>query len=297
MKIRNIILANLIIAAALTGCKAQAGGEIPVAAPPVAVQSRTLTPAPVPTPKPAPNVGNENSPAFAQWKTSFHEKALNAGISQRLVDEALADIYVNERVISLDRKQPEHKLTKEEYLRNVINDARIQKGRRLFAENRALLDEISKKSGVEPEFIVALWGLETGYGENTGNFSVVNSLATLAYEGRRREFFENELLSALLIIDQGHISLGNMIGSWAGAMGQCQFMPSSFLAYAVDYDGDGRADIWKNRKDVFASIANYLYTVGWGKDAAAKEKALMNWNRSSYFVASVFLLAEKIRLN
>ena len=142
---------------------------------------------------------------------------------------------------------------------------------------------------------MALWGLETAYGKNTGNFNILNSLATLAYEGRRREFFESELISALLIIDQGHIKASDMKGSWAGAMGQCQFMPSSFLAYAVDYDHDGKTNIWTDREDVLASIANYLSTVGWGADEETKRKALMHWNRSTYFVASVFKLAEEIR--
>lgn len=275
MKRRNIFLAIL-----LSACVADPD-EL-VAAPPPAVESRQL------------HIATKQD-AFGDWKQNFRLRAIDAGITPTLVDTALADIYVNERIIALDKKQPEHKLTKEEYLAKVINNVRVQKGKKLLAENRALLDDISKKSGVEPEFIVALWGLETGYGENTGNFSVVNSLATLAYEGRRREFFEKELVAALKIIQEGHITLDDMIGSWAGAMGQCQFMPSSFLSYAVDYDGDAKADIWHNRTDVFASIANYLYTVGWGQSDEAKEKALMNWNRSTYFVASVFKLAGLIK--
>ena len=232
--------------------------------------------------------------SFSKWLSGFKQKARNAGISEQTIKSALSDITENKRVISLDGKQPEHKITKEEYLAKVINDYRVQKGRKLLVENKALLEEISKKSGVEPQFIVALWGLETGYGENTGGFNVVESLATLAYEGRRREFFESELLAALVIIEQGHITATDMTGSWAGAMGQCQFMPTSFLAYAVDYNNDAKVDIWGTKADVFASIANYLNTVGWGKDKLTKEKALMHWNKSSYFVASVFKLAEEI---
>lgn len=276
----------IILLAALAACTSHQPEAI--AAPPVPV-----TQTPLATLAPAkPKAGLQS---FDSWKAEFRGRASKAGVSDELLNKVLADIYVNERVISLDKKQPEHKLTKEEYLRNVINDARIQKGKRMLAENRTLLDEISQKSGVEPEFIVALWGLETGYGDNTGGFSVVNSLATLAYEGRRKEFFENELINALLIIDGGHISYEDMIGSWAGAMGQCQFMPTSFLSYAVDYNMDGRADIWGTKEDVFASIANYLRTVGWGADDVTKEKALMHWNRSTYFVASVFMLAEAIK--
>ena len=232
---------------------------------------------------------------FQQWLAGFKERAIQNGISRSTVNKALKISEPLSRVITLDKKQPEKKLTMDEYLASVISKARITKGRELYAENKELLDKISAKYNVEPEFIVALWGLETGYGKNTGGFNVVNALATLAYEGRRREFFESELTSALLIIDQGHISPSEMKGSWAGAMGQCQFMPSSFLAYAVDYDGDGKTDIWNNKKDVFASIANYLSTVGWGPDVETKQKALMHWNRSTYFVASVFKMAEEIK--
>ena len=126
-----------------------------------------------------------------------------------------------------------------------------------------MLERIAAKYGVQARFIVALWGTETNYGGYTGNFSVPRSLATLAYDGRRAEFFRKELLNALKIIDAGHITLADMDGSWAGAMGQCQFMPTSFLKYAVDYDGDGKKDIWGTRADIFASIANYLSSVGW----------------------------------
>ena len=232
---------------------------------------------------------------FSAWLEDFKQRALYSGISHATLNAAFKNTYPLPKVINLDRKQPEHVQTKEEYLAKVINDVRIEKGRALLVENQLLLNNIAAQTGVEPEYIVALWGLESGYGENTGNYSTINALATLAYEGRRREFFENELLSALLIIDQGNISAEKMKGSWAGAMGQCQFMPSSFLAYAVDYDRDGRTDIWGNRQDILASIANYLSRVGWGKDMQAKERALMHWNKSNYFVTSVFELAEAIR--
>ncbi len=232
---------------------------------------------------------------FDVWLASFKERAVANGIARNTVNKSIKITEPIERIITLDRKQPEKKLTMEEYMNNVISEARIIKGRELYEKHSELLNKISAQYGVEPEFIVALWGLETGYGKNTGGFNVVSALATLAYEGRRREFFESELISALLIIDQGHISASEMRGSWAGAMGQCQFMPSSFLAYAVDYDNDGKTDIWSNKKDVFASIANYLRTVGWGGDDEQKRRTLMHWNRSTYFVASVFKLAEEIK--
>ena len=232
---------------------------------------------------------------FASWLAAYKKRALRSGISEQTINDSITISKPIAKVIALDKKQPEHKLTMEEYMANVINNARIEKGRQLMQDNAEVLADVSQRFGVEPEFIVALWGMETSYGKNTGGFGIVNALATLAYEGRRREFFESELTSALLIIEQGHISASEMKGSWAGAMGQCQFMPSSYLAYAIDYNQDGKTDIWNSKKDVLASIANYLYTVGWSKDTETKRLALMHWNRSKYFVASVFKLAEEIK--
>ena len=152
-----------------------------------------------------------------------------------------------------------------EYLGKVISDARIRKGRDLLEKHRALLSRVEARYGVPAEVIVALWGIESSYGEYTGNFSVVASLATLAHDGRRATFFRGELLSALRILDAGDITPETMNGSWAGAMGQSQFMPSTFLGYAVDGDGDGRRDIWTNHADIFSSMANYLGSMGWDR--------------------------------
>ncbi len=148
----------------------------------------------------------------------------------------------------------------------MISDARVAQGRRLYKEHRELLARTSEKYGVPAQFIVALWGIETSYGNNTGGFGVVPALATLAYDGRRSKFFRSELMNALKIQDEGHISNKNMKGSWAGAMGQNQFMPSSFHAFAVDGNGDGKRDIWTSLPDVFASTANYLSKSGWDAD-------------------------------
>lgn len=212
-----------------------------------------------------PALAKEQS--FDAWLTGFKKDALAAGIKQSTIDAALAKTGPLSDVIKLDRKQPEGTKTWPEYYEAVVSAARIEDGRRLLAENDAVLTKIEQKYGVDKEVIVALWGIETNYGENTGNYSVVDVLATLAYEGRRREFFHDELINALKILDMGdHITLAEMSGSWAGAMGQCQFMPSSFLKYAVDYNGDGKRDIWNTSEDVFASIANYLASEGWKKD-------------------------------
>lgn len=200
---------------------------------------------------------------FSTWITELRHEAAGAGISPATLDTALADVKLLPRVLELDQRQPENTITFAQYLRGVANTKRVAQGRKLLAQHRALLDPISRRYGVQPRFIVALWGIETNFGQGTGGFRVVDALATLAFEGRRSAYFRKELLDALRILDQGHIGVAQMRGSWAGAMGQTQFMPSSFLKFAVDFNGDGRRDIWTTQADVFASAANYLSTVGW----------------------------------
>ncbi|MDP6691494.1 MAG: lytic murein transglycosylase [Alphaproteobacteria bacterium] len=203
---------------------------------------------------------------FQAWLRELRAEAQGRGISEATLDGALNGIAPIPRVIELDRRQPEFTLTFSQYRDRVVPRSRIEKGRRKLAENRALLQEIGAKIGVQPRFIVALWGIETDFGRVTGGFKVIPALATLAFDGRRSAYFRKELHNALRILNEGHISPKAMVGSWAGAMGQCQFMPSSFLAHAIDYDGDGRRDIWTTRKDVFASAANYLAKSGWRAD-------------------------------
>jgi membrane-bound lytic murein transglycosylase B len=179
------------------------------------------------------------------------------------VAAALDGLEPIERVIELDRRQIEGRITYQEYRDRLLSKERIDRGRVLLEEHRPLLEQVAAEYGVQPRFIVALWGIETSYGTWTGSTPVIGALATLAYDGRRAAFFRSELLHALHILDEGHIKPEAMLGSWAGAMGQSQFMPSSFLRNAVDYDGDGRRDIWGTLPDVFASIANYLARAGW----------------------------------
>jgi len=204
---------------------------------------------------------------FLKWIKDFkYEAKTKHKISNKILEIAFADIDVPlQRVIELDNSQPEKTRSFPEYLQVVLSEERVKKGRILIKQNQALLKKIRKKYGVQPRFIVALWGIETFYGKITGNFSIIHSLATLAYKGRaeRREFFRKELVNALKILQQNHISANRFKGSWAGAMGQTQFMPSSFLSFAQDFDKDGRKDIWQTKEDVFASIANYLKTIGW----------------------------------
>jgi len=200
---------------------------------------------------------------YSVWLEKFKIRAEKSGISKVTIDETLNQVKIIPRVIELDRKQPEFTLTLSQYLNNVVSSKRKKKGISKIRENWTLLEDISKEYNVQPRFIVALWGIETDFGRISGGFPVINSLVTLAYDGRRGEYFSKELINALKIIDQGHISYDEMVGSWAGAMGQTQFMPSSFLSYAQDYNNDGRKDIWKSKEDALASAANYLSKLKW----------------------------------
>ena len=208
----------------------------------------------------------EDGKSFDRWLAEVRADALAEGISEKTVDVALRDLKPIPRVIQLDRNQPELKLTLKAYLDRVVTRRQIERGRRRLVQNRDLLTEVSGRYPVQPRFLVALWGIETNYGRLSGGFPVLGAVATLAYDGRRREFFRGELLNALYIIDGGHITPQKMRGSWAGAMGQLQLMPSTFRTYAVDFDGDGRIDIWSNLGDAFASGANYLSRRGWNEE-------------------------------
>ena len=203
---------------------------------------------------------------FNIWLENFKIRALNEGISQETIDNSLNKAKIIPRIIELDRKQPEFTLTLSKYLSNVVSNNRKKKGIRKIRENWDLLEKISNKYNVQPRFIVALWGIETDFGRVTGGFPVIDSLLTLSYDGRRSKYFSKELINALKIIDQGHITYENMVGSWAGAMGQTQFMPSSFLNYAKDYNNDGKKDIWGSKEDALASAANYLSNLKWNNN-------------------------------
>jgi membrane-bound lytic murein transglycosylase B len=203
---------------------------------------------------------------FSSWLEELRLEARTKGISEPTLHTALDNLEPIPRVIELDKKQPEFTQTFWRYLDARVSEKRIERGRILLETHKELFDSIEMKYGVQPRFLVAFWGLETNFGDYMGSFSVIGSLATLAYDPRRSDFFRSELLAALSIIDDGHISAANMLGSWAGAMGQPQFMPSTFVNYAVDGNGDGRKDIWYTLPDVFASAANFLSESGWQGD-------------------------------
>ncbi|MDH5693091.1 MAG: lytic murein transglycosylase, partial [Gammaproteobacteria bacterium] len=209
----------------------------------------------------------EREQSFKQWLIEFKTIALEQGISEETFEKAFRKIKNhNERVIELDRSQPEVKLTFEQYLSRVVTKGRIAKGRRELRNKSKLINSAAKKYAVPSHYLVALWGMETDFGRLTGGFNAIEALATLAYEGRRSEFFTKELLHALKILDEGHTTPRKMKGSWAGALGQMQFMPSTFQRFAVDATGDNKKDIWNNLEDALASAANYLTTIGWKRD-------------------------------
>lgn len=205
------------------------------------------------------------SGGFSAFLEGVKAEAAQRGIGPGTVHvlDSLAPI---DRVIELDRRQPESTLTYQGYLSRVVTAQKIARGREMLAENAALLAAIERRYHVQPRFVVALWGMESDYGRLTGSYPVLGALATLAWEGRRASYFRGELLNALAIVDQGNIGADQMLGSWAGAMGQCQFMPSTYLHYAQDWDGDGRRDIWTDRGDILASAAHYLAQLGWKGD-------------------------------
>jgi len=203
---------------------------------------------------------------FDSWLAAFRQDAGAQGISPATLDAALSDIAPIERVVELDRRQPEFLQAFSDYLERRVTANQVARGQALLQEHAALFDAVERQYGVPRAVLMAFWGLETNYGATLGSFNIPASLATLAYDGRRSEFFRSQLLDALRIIDAGHVAAADMSGSWAGAMGHMQFMPSTFRAYAVDGDGDGRIDLWQSLPDAMHSAANYLQRAGWRAD-------------------------------
>ncbi|MGE0257383.1 MAG: lytic transglycosylase domain-containing protein [Alphaproteobacteria bacterium] len=203
---------------------------------------------------------------FNQFLAGVRRDAIARGVRPATIEAAFQQIAFLPRVVELDRKQPEHKMTFAEYFQKVVTTQRIDEARQKLAENGALLQQVWQRYRVQPRFIVTLWGVESNFGRTMGTFNVPAALATLAYDGRRGTMFRAELLAALKILDQGNVAPGQMVGSWAGAMGQCQFMPTTYLTYAVDFNGDGRRDIWNSTPDVLASIGNFVSRLGWRGD-------------------------------
>ncbi len=209
------------------------------------------------------SVGNFN---FETWKQSFKQVAMSEGIKPALFDQAFQGVTSDPAVIELDSSQPEFTRNIWDYIDNATSEKRLKRGQKLLKKYVLLFDDIEKKYGVQREIIVAIWAMESDFGRNYGSKNVIRSLATLAHNARsekRTVFAHKELLAALHIIQDNNVNVGSLIGSWAGAMGQPQFMPSSYMKYAVDYNNDGQRNLWETEGDVFASIANFLKESGW----------------------------------
>ncbi|MBS0450169.1 MAG: lytic murein transglycosylase [Proteobacteria bacterium] len=249
------LLPALALAALLAGCATQSPSPSTQALPP-------STPAQSPATGTPPVQDAQLQQRFAQWVGSFKESARAAGLSEATL-RTLDNVQYLPRIVELDRAQPEFTRAPWQYLDNTVSAQRVAQGQEKLAQWRAPLYAAAARYGVPPEIVVAIWGMESNYGGNYGNTPTLSALATLGFDGRREAWARAELLAALRIIQAGDIDPAHMIGSWAGAMGQTQFMPSAFMSYAMDGDGDGRRDIWGSMPDVIASTANYLARSGW----------------------------------
>ncbi|MEM6490029.1 MAG: lytic murein transglycosylase, partial [Pseudomonadota bacterium] len=272
-QLRAIVLclgAAMLSACASAPASAPAGEPVPPERPAAANTSAGETNAAAEAPAPTPAVTSTKAMDFQSWRAAFRARALAEGISPAVFDAAFDGVRVRADVLERDRFQPEFVRPIWQYLDSAVSTQRIDIGISRARSKAALLAEIEARHNVEAEVVVAVWGLESAYGANYGNTPVIAALATLAHDGRRRAFAEEQLIAALRIIQAGDIAPERMVGSWSGAMGHTQFIPTSFLDYAVDHDGDGRRDIWApDAADALASTANYLAAFGWDYGAPA----------------------------
>lgn len=208
-------------------------------------------------------VNAQDKISFEKYVDGLKLEAEQKGFEQQFVQSVFSNVNYLQRAVKADKNQPEFVETLDTYLPKRVPQWKVNRARQEYSDNKELLTKIGEKYGVHPRFIVSLWGLETNFGKIQGKMPIIDALATMSYDGRREAFFKKQLWASLSILDQGHIEQDKFLGSWAGAMGQCQFIPTSFIAYAQDGDGDGKKDIWGNKADVFASIANYLKSEGW----------------------------------
>ncbi|MGL4397692.1 MAG: lytic murein transglycosylase [Hyphomicrobium sp.] len=248
----------------------------------------------------AASCGNSGQ-GFNAWIDAFKGRAASAGISARAIAAGLSGVNYDPKIVRLDRSQKSFKLSFEQFYARRVGPALIGKGRRLMATHASTLSRMEKRFGVPPEVVIAIWGLETNYGADTsGKFSIVQSLATLAYDCRRSAFFEKELVAALKIIDRGDMSAGQMRGGWAGEIGQTQFLPASYIKYGVDFDGNGHVNLVSSVPDVLASTANFLKAHGWAagqgwQPGSGNYSVLSDWNRATVYQRTIAVMADKLR--
>lgn len=255
----------------------------------------------------APAITPEVRADFQKWLDEVRVEARKKGIDDAIVNDALRDIEPVARILERDRKQSEFTITLSKYRGRVVTPKNVKTGRAKGFLHRELLGRVAKKYGVQDRFIVAIWGIETRFGAVEATMPVIPAVATLAFDRRRSAYFREQLFAALTMLHRGYIDLPSLKGSWAGAMGQPQFMPSSYMAYAQDFDGDGRRDIWRNEGDVFASIANYLARHGWSDDqtwgrkvwapASVKQQAKASFNKKNRGCRAMKSMSTKRRLS
>lgn len=238
---------------------------------------------------------------FDAWLSRYTAKAASQGISQSTIAQTLSGVTYDPKVIRLDRSQKSFKLSFEQFYARRVSSSLLSRGRRLMARHGALLKRIEQRYGVPSEVLISIWGLETNYGADTsGRYSIVRSLATLAFDCRRSAFFANELTSALLIVERGYMPASQLRGGWAGEIGQTQFLPHSYVRFAVDFDGDGRRDLIHSVPDLLASTANFLKGHGWQAGqgwgpGSANYGVLSDWNRASVYQRTIAAMADRLR--
>ncbi len=226
------------------------------------------------------NVTSFAPPEYLQWLEGLKAEMRQKGISQATLDTVYAQDYYHPapEVVKIDRRQAEFVLASTDYINRIVNKRRVDEGRKRYAELKPLLEQIEEKYGVQGSYLIAFWGVETNFGSNFGGFNTIAALTNLSYDTRRPKFFRAQLYEALKIVDNWNVDYTRMQGSWAGAMGHFQFMPSTFNAYAVDFNQDGQIDIWHSFEDAAASAANYLSSIGWRKDEPWGIEVSLPWN-------------------
>jgi lytic murein transglycosylase len=236
---------------------------------------------------------------FSDWLAAFRRAATADGLSPRTIDAALSDVAYDRAVISRDRSQKVFRLNFETFAARLVTPRRLSQGRDLLRRHAGLLRQIEARYGVPGPVLVSIWGLETGFGADNGRFKTMQALATLAYDCRRAAHFTEELTDALRIVERGDMTPAQMRGDWAGEIGQTQFMPSSYLAYAVDFDGDGRRDLVRSSADALASTANFLKGKGWRAGAGWAEgepnfPVFLEWNQARVYARTLAYFASKL---
>lgn len=243
---------------------------------------------------------SDDGSGFGSWLAQYKRQAASEGISAGTIAAALDGVTYDSGVVHLDRNQKSFKLTFEQFYARRVSSSLINRGQQRMAQHKALLDQIEARFGVPREIVVSIWGLETNYGaDGNGGRSIIRSLATLAHDCRRSPFFTNELTNALRIVDRRDKSLADMRGGWAGEIGPMQFLPSSYVKYAVDFDGDGRRDLFRSVPDMLASTANFLKSYGWKAGqpygpGTANHEVLRNWNKAEVYVRTIAMMSERM---